>query len=87
MLDRILPPSDVDWLYNLFFAGDYPLALQLAVLNTLCMAVALAIRAQKSYKRAPELQARSLRMFTWLAICANFMLILNKDYRFIQVLA
>jgi heme/copper-type cytochrome/quinol oxidase subunit 1 len=77
----------VDWLYNLFFAGDYPLALQLAVLNTVCMVVALAMRSQKSYKRAPEMQARSLKLFAWLAICANFMLILNKDYRFIQVLA
>ena len=87
MLDLFLPPSDADWLFNFFFAGDYPLAVQLAVLNGLCMVVALAMRAQKSYKRAPELQTRSLRMFSWLAICANFMLILNKDYRFIQVLA
>ncbi len=87
MLDRILPPSDVDWLINFFFAGDYPLALQLAIINAVCVILALAMRAQKSYRRAPELQARSLRMFTWLAICANFMLILNKDYRFIQALA
>jgi hypothetical protein len=87
MFDRILPPSDVDWLYNFFLAGDYPLAVQLAIVNGVCMAVALAIRAQSAYRRAPELRNRSLRLFTWLAICTNFMLILNKDYRFIQVLA
>ena len=48
MLDRILPPSDVDWLINFFFAGDYPLALQLAIINAVCVILALTMRAQKS---------------------------------------
>lgn len=87
MLDRILPAGEAEWLYNFFFSGHYPLALQLGVANGLCIIAIVLLRATSSYARDQFLHERVLRIFSWLIIFANFFLIFNKDYRFIGGLA
>ena len=64
MLDRCFRRKS-NWLYAFFFAGDYPLALQLAIVNALCI---VALQSGRD-RCLPSAQGRSLtRLFTWLAI-------------------
>jgi hypothetical protein len=87
MLDQILPPGEAEWLYNFFFTGEYPIALQLGVANALCVIAIVLLRASRAYKRDPRLRERIIRVFSWLVICANFFLIFNKDLHIISALS
>jgi hypothetical protein len=87
MLDQILPSGEAEWLYNFFFTGDYPIALQLGVANALCVIAIVLLRASPAYKRDPRLRERIIRLFSWLIISANFFLIFNKDHHIISMLS
>jgi len=85
MFNVLFSNGDLEWMYPLFFDGDYPLALQLGVANALCVIAIVLMRSTK-LKRTVEDVGFS-RVFVWFVIAANFFLLLNKDYRFISVLA
>jgi hypothetical protein len=85
MFNALFSDGDLNWMYPFFFEGHYPLALQLAVANTLCI-IAIVLMHSTKLKRTAEGVGFS-QVFTWLVIAANFFLLLNKDYRFISVLA
>ena len=87
MLDQILPSGEAEWLYNFFFTGHYPVALQLGIANALAIIAIILLRASPAYKRDPRLRERVIRVFSWLIICANFFLIFNKDHHIISVLS
>jgi hypothetical protein len=87
MLDQILPSGEAEWLYNFFFTGDYPIALQLGVANALCVIAIVLLRASPAYKRDPRLRELIIRLFSWLIISANFFLIFNKDHHIISMLS
>jgi hypothetical protein len=85
MFKALFSDGDLGWMYPFFFEGSYPLALQLGVANALCVIAIVLMRATHSKR---QLQETGLsRVFTWLIIAANFFLILNKDHRFIDLLA
>jgi hypothetical protein len=72
--------------YAFFFGGDYPLALQLGIINGLCVISIVLMRTQRN-KTDHVVKQGFMRSFAWIIIFANFFLILNKDYRFIASLA
>jgi hypothetical protein len=86
MLKYFIPAHEADWLYAFFFRGDYPLALQLGIINGLCVIAVVLMRSHRS-NTDMAVQTGLSRSFTWLIIFANFFLILNKDHGFIRQLA
>ena len=86
MFEKVISSAEAAWLHAFFFGGDYPLALQLGVINGLCVIAIVLMRARRS-KTDQVVRQGFMRSFAWLIIFANFFLILNKDYRFIIGLA
>jgi hypothetical protein len=86
MFEKYISSAEAAWLYAFFFSGDYPLALQLGIINGLCVIAIVLMRARRS-KTDQVVKQGFMRSFAWLIIFANFFLILNKDYRFIIGLA
>jgi hypothetical protein len=85
MFNALFSNGDLDWMYPFFFEGNYPLALQLGIANGLCIIAIVLMRFSGKKRTANEVGFS--RIFAWLVIAANFFLILNKDHRFIGVLA
>ncbi|MEO1161847.1 MAG: hypothetical protein AAFW74_15605 [Pseudomonadota bacterium] len=67
-----------------FFGGSYPLALQLGIINALCV---IAIVLMRALPVEAAHDPRFTRIFAWLIIAANVLLVLNKDHRFVGFLA
>ncbi len=86
MLKYIMSDHEAAWLHAFFFKGDYPLALQLGIINGLCVIAVVLMRSHRS-NTDRAIQTGLSRGFTWLIIFANFFLILNKDHGFIRQLA
>lgn len=86
MLKYVMTDAEAAWLHAFFFRGDYPLALQLGIMNALCVIAIVLMRSQRS-KTDAAVRTGFMRSFAWLIIAANFFLILNKDHRFISLLS
>ena len=84
MLNTLFSDGNMNWMYAFFFEGHYPLALQLGIINALCVIAIVLLRALP-VETAQD--PRFLRVFTWLIIAANVLLVLNKDHHFVGFLA
>ncbi|MEO9877682.1 MAG: hypothetical protein ABJM26_01260 [Anderseniella sp.] len=71
-------------MHAFFFGGNYPLALQLGVINALCV---IAVILMRSLPVEAAQDPRSTRIFGWLIVAANVLLVLNKDHHFVGFLA
>ena len=84
MLNTLFSDGNLNWMYAFFFAGSYPLALQLGIINALCV---IAIILMRSLPVEAAQGPRFTRVFGWLIVAANVLLVLNKDHRFVGFLA
>lgn len=84
MLKTLFSTRDLDWMYAFFFEGAYPLALQLGIINALCI---IAIVLMRSLPVQAAQNPGFTRIFGWSIVAANILLILNKDHRFVGFLA
>ena len=84
MLNALISDGDQAWLHSFFFDGPYPLALQLGVINGLCVIIAVLSRTNVGRS---VLRPATARAITWLVLIANFFLIINKDYHFLPTLS
>ncbi len=84
MFNTMFSDGNLNWMYGFFFAGNYPLALQLGIINALCV-IALVLLRALPVEAAHD--PRFVRGFTWLIIATNVLLVLNKDHRFVGFLA
>lgn len=84
MLKTMLSTRDLNWMYAFFFEGTYPLAVQLGVINALCV---IAVILMRSLRVEAAQGPRFMRIFGWSIIAANVLLVLNKDHHFVGFLA
>ena len=84
MIKTLLSDGNLSWMYAFFFEGDYPLVLQLGIINALAVIVLVVMRAAV---RPAVRNSQIARMLSWVFILANVLLVLNKDHRFIAFLA
>ena len=84
MFKTLFSDGNSNWLYAFFFEGAYPLALQLGIINALCVIAIVLLRA---YPGHAAQSPRFSRIFSGLIITANVFLVLNKDHRFVGFLA
>jgi len=84
MLNTLFSDGNLNWMYAFFFGGSYPLALQLGVINALCV---IAVILMRSLPVEAAQDTRSTRIFGWLIVAANVLLVLNKDHHFVGFLA
>ena len=84
MFNTLFSDGNLNWMYSFFFAGNYPLALQLGIINALCV---IAIILMRSLPVESVQDPRFTRVFDWLIVAANVLLVLNKDHRFVGFLA
>ncbi len=84
MLRTLFSTRDLDWMYAFFFEGTYPLALQLGIINALCV---IAVVLMRSLPVQAAQEPRFARTFGWSIVAVNILLVLNKDHRFVGFLA
>jgi len=84
MIKTLFSDGNLTWLSAFFFEGDYPLALQLGIINVLAFTVFLVMKAAG---RTSVRKSQTSRLLFWMVISANVVLVMNKDYRFIGFLA
>lgn len=84
MIKTLFSDGNLSWMSAFFFEGDYPLALQLGIINTLAVIVFVVMRTTA---RPAVRHSQITRLLTWIFISANVLLVLNKDHRFIGFLA
>ncbi len=84
MLNTLFSDGNLNWMYAFFFGGKYPLALQLGIINALCV---IAIILMRSLHVEAAQAPRFTRIFGWLIVATNVLLVLNKDHRFVGFLA
>lgn len=84
MLNTLFSDGNQNWMYAFFFGGNYPLALQLGIINALCV---IAVVLMRSLPVEAAQDPRFTRVFGWSIVAANVLLILNKDHRFVGFLA
>jgi hypothetical protein len=84
MLNTLFSDGNLNWMYAFFFGGKYPLALQLGIINALCV---IAIILMRSLPVEAAQAPRFTRVFGWLIVATNVLLVLNKDHRFVSFLA
>ncbi len=84
MFNTLFSDGNLNWMYSFFFSGYYPLALQLGVINALCVIAIILLRALP-VEAAQD--PRFSRGFAWMIIAANVLLVLNKDHHFVGFLA
>lgn len=84
MIKTLLSDGNLTWLSGFFFEGDYPLALQLGIVNALAFIVLVVM---KIAGRSATMNPQTSRLLFWTIISTNVLLVMNKDYRFIGFLA
>jgi len=84
MLNTLFSDGNLNWMYAFFFGGNYPLALQLGIINALCV---IAIILMRSLPVEAAQAPGFTRIFGWLIVATNVLLVLNKDHHFIDFLA
>ncbi len=84
MLNTLFSDGSSHWMHVFFFGGHYPLALQLGVINALSV---IAIVLMRALPADTVRDPRFSRLFGWLIVAANVLLVLNKDHRFVGFLA
>ena len=84
MIKTLISDGNLTWLSTFFLDGDYPLLLQLGVVNVLAVIIYLVM--QVAGRPSVRNQHTSRTLF-WMIISANIFLVMNKDYRFIGFLA
>ena len=84
MLKTLFSTRDLDWMYAFFFEGTYPLALQLGIINALCVIAAVLMR---SLPVEAAQHPKFARIFGWSIVATNALLVLNKDHHFVAFLA
>ena len=84
MLKTLFSDGNLNWMHAFFFAGNYPLALQLGIINALCL---IAVILMRSLPVDAAQNPRFTRVFGWLIVAANVLLVLNKDHHFVGFLA
>lgn len=84
MIKTLFSDGNLTWLSSFFFEGDYPLAVQLSIINVLACIIFLSMKAAG---RTSVRKSQTSRMLFWTVISINVVLVMNKDYRFIGFLA
>ncbi len=84
MIKTLISDGNLTWLSTFFLDGDYPLLLQLSVVNGLAVIIYFVMQA---IGRANVRHQHTSRTLFWMIISANVFLVMNKDYRFIGFLA
>ena len=84
MIKTLISDGNLTWLSTFFLGGDYPLLLQLGVINVLAIIIYVVMQATG---RASVRHQHTSRTLFWTIISANIFLVMNKDYRFIGFLA
>jgi len=84
MIKNLFSDGNLSWLSAFFLEGDYPLALQLGIINALAI---IAFVVMRTAGRRAVRKSQITRLFSWIIISANVLLVLNKDHRFIGFLA
>lgn len=84
MIKTLFSDGNLTWLSTFFFDGDYPLALQLLIINVLALTIFVVMKtAGRSAVRRPQ----TSRLLFWTVMSANVLLVMNKDFRFVGFLA